>query len=127
MRAAALTHARTVLEALPGLLVLTLLWAAGEGLASLLPAVPLTGSLWGMAILFALLTSGALPERWVRSASAGLIRILGLLFVPVGVGIVAYGSLVADHALAIAVSIVAGSAATLLAVAAAVTVAGGER
>lgn len=110
-------------DALRGLLVLTALWAVGEALAALLPAVPLTGSLWGMVFLFVLLVSGWLPESYVRRAAAGLIRVLGLLFVPVGVGIVAYGDLVAQNALALVVAIAVGSFLTLLVVAAATTLA----
>ena len=124
MRRPVLPSPRTLLEALTGLLVLTGLWALGEGLVRLLPAIPLTGSLWGMTMLFALLSSGLLPEARVRLASAALIRVLGLLFVPVGVGIVAFGPLVVEHALAIVVAIVVGSVATVLAVAGAAGVAG---
>lgn len=109
-----------VADGLRGLAVLTALWAIGEGVARWLSAVPLTGSLWGMIFLFVLLRSGLLPEAWVARASAALVRILGLLFVPVGVGIVAYGPLVIENAAALAVAIVVGSLATL-AVAAATT------
>lgn len=110
-------------DALRGLIVLTVLWAAGEALATLLPAVPLTGSLWGMVFLFLLLSAGWLPEAWIRRASAALIRVLGLLFVPVGVGIVAYGPLVIHNALALIVAIALGSLLTLMIVAAATTLA----
>lgn len=99
------------------MIILTLLWAVGEGLAALLPSVPLTGSLWGMVFLFALLSSGRLPERLVRRAAAALVRILGLLFVPVGVGIVAYGPLVMANAWALFAAIVVGSLLTMAVVA----------
>lgn len=112
-----------LVDALRGLVVLTLLWACGEGLAAVLPSVPLTGSLWGMVFLFALLWMGWLPEALIRRASAALLRVLGLLFVPVGVGIVAYGPLVVDNALALIVAIALGSLMTLLVVAAATTLA----
>ena len=108
---------RTLADALRGLFLLTALWAVGEGLVYLLPAVPLTGSLWGMLILFGLLASGVVPEAWVARMAAGLVRVLGLLFVPVGVGIVAYGPLVVNNAVALLVAIVAGSAVTLAIVA----------
>ena len=114
---------RIVVDALRGGVLLVALWAAGEGLATALPAVPLTGSLWGALILFALLSAGVLPEAWVRRAAAGLLRVLGLLFVPVGVGIVAYGPLVRSNAAALIAAIVLGSAATLAAAAWAAAVA----
>lgn len=103
------------LDLLRGLVVLSLFWAAGAGLATLLPAAGFTGSLWGMVLLFAALASGRLPEAWVARAARALLGVLGLLFVPVGVGIVAYGSLVAKNAAALAVALGLGSAATLAA------------
>lgn len=98
-----------------GLVVLSAFWAVGEGVARLLPASPLPGSLWGMLGLFAMLSAGWLPEARVRRASALLVRWLGLLFVPVGVGVVAFGDLIARHAVAIVAAIGVGSLATLLA------------
>lgn len=98
--------------------ILVVLWGLGEGVARLLPWAPLPGSLWGMLLAFLALEAGIVPEARVRRAAAELVRWLGLLFVPVGVGVVAYGELVARHASAIAVAIVVGSAATLLASAA---------
>jgi holin-like protein len=98
-----------------GLAILTGFWAGGDVLARVLPGFPLTGSLWGMLALFAVLSAGWLPERRVRRAAAFLVRWLGLLFVPVGVGVVAYGELVIREAGAIALAIGVGSAATLVA------------
>lgn len=97
-----------------GVVVLTAFWLVGEGITYLLPASPLPGSLWGMVILFLALSSGRLPERRIRRGAALLVRWLGLLFVPVGVGVVAYGELVLRFAGAIALSIVLGSLLTLL-------------
>ena len=97
-----------------GLALLTAFWAAGAGLAALLPRVPLPGSLWGVLLLFAALRGGLIPEARVRRAAALLVRWLGLLFVPVGVGVAAYGELVARNLLALTVAIGAGSLLTLL-------------
>lgn len=98
--------------------ILVALWGLGEAVARLLPWAPLPGSLWGMLLAFLALEAGIVPEARVRRAATVLVRWLGLLFVPVGVGVVAYGELVARHAGAIVVAIVVGSAATLLASAA---------
>lgn len=105
-------------DLLVGGALLTVAWALGEGVAALLPWAPLPGSLWGMLLAFAALEAGWLPEARIRRAASTLVRLLGLLFVPVGVGVVAYGELFARHAAAIAVAIVAGSIVTLLASAA---------
>jgi holin-like protein len=116
------------LDAAAGLAILTSFWVAGEALARALPGAPLTGSLWGMLGLFASLSTGWLPERRVRRVAAFLVRWLGLLFVPVGVGVVAYGELVVREAGAIALAIGVGSLATLAAtVLAAAGVARGRR
>ena len=105
-------------DLLVGFALLVVAWALGEGVAALLPWAPLPGSLWGMLLAFAALEAGWLPEVRVRRAASTLVRLLGLLFVPVGVGVVAYGELVARHAVAIVVAIVAGSIVTLAASAA---------
>lgn len=106
-------------DLLRGGALLVAAWILGEGVATLLPWAPLPGSLWGMLLAFAALEAGWLPEARVRRASQTLVRLLGLLFVPVGVGVVAYGELVARHAVAIAVAIVLGSVVTLAVAAAA--------
>lgn len=116
-------NARTLLRTLGelawGLALLTTFWALGAGIARLLPALPLTGSLWGLALLFLALRSGVIDEAWVARTSRHLIAALGLLFTPVGVGILAYERLVLDNAAAIAASLLIGSLATLLVAAAA--------
>ncbi len=119
LRSLALAVALALADLLVGGSLLVAAWALGEGVAALLPWAPLPGSLWGMLLAFAALEAGWLPEARIRRASQALVRLLGLLFVPVGVGVVAYGELVARHAVAIAVAIAAGSIITLLVAAAA--------
>lgn len=62
---------------------------AGNGLAALLP-VTIPGSIIGMLILFVLLATQILPVKWVKPGSTLLIRYMGLLFVPISVGIMSY-------------------------------------
>ncbi len=119
MRAGLGSLAVALADLLVGGALLVAAWAVGEGVAALLPWAPLPGSLWGMLLAFAALEAGWLPEVRIRRAASTLVRLLGLLFVPVGVGVVAYGDLVARHAVAIAVAIVFGSVVTLLVSAAA--------
>lgn len=95
-----------------GVAVLTALWAVGAGLRTVI-ALPLPGSLWGMVLLFLLLRLGWLPEAWVARAARTFLAALGLLFVPVGVGIVAYESLVRANLLPITVALLVGSAVTV--------------
>lgn len=98
-----------------GAVVLLLALALGDALAARLPRVPLSGPLWGMLLLFAALASGALPEAWVRPAAAPLVRLMGLFFVPLGVGILAYRPLLAAHGVAVVAALVGGSSLTLAA------------
>ena len=115
MRTRATARLAGAADALAGGALLTAFWALGEAVARLLPASPLPGSLWGMVALFGVLSVGWIPERRVRRAASFLVRWLGLLFVPVGVGVVAYGELIARFAVAIGAAIVLGSVVTLVA------------
>ena len=70
---------------LPGLLDILLCWAAGEVLSTALD-LPLPGPVIGLVLLLALLSVQQEP----RSAAVGdgLLRLLPLMFVPAGVGVV---------------------------------------
>ena len=65
---------------------------AGIFLASLLP-ITIPGSIIGMLILFVLLALQILPAKWVNPGCNILIRYMALLFVPIGVGVMQYFSL----------------------------------
>ncbi|AXW88330.1 hypothetical protein AU509_09360 [Lonsdalea britannica] len=62
---------------------------AGNTISALLP-ITIPGSIIGMLILFALLSSQILPADWVRPGCHLLIRYMALLFVPIGVGVMSY-------------------------------------
>ncbi|MFZ1874335.1 MAG: CidA/LrgA family protein [Chania sp.] len=61
----------------------------GNAIASLLP-IAIPGSIIGMLILFALLSSQILPAKWVKPGCQLLIRYMVLLFVPIAVGVMQY-------------------------------------
>lgn len=65
---------------------------AGIFIASLLP-ITIPGSIIGMLILFVLLALQILPARWVNPGCYVLIRYMALLFVPIGVGVMQYFTL----------------------------------
>ncbi len=96
-----------------GLAALLCCQLAGEVAARLL-GLPVPGPVVGMALLFAaLLARGrAAPEGLARTAD-GLLAVLGLLFVPAGVGVVMHLPLVARDWAPLALAVLAG---TLLAV-----------
>lgn len=65
---------------------------AGIFIATLLP-ITIPGSIIGMLILFVLLALQILPARWVNPGCYVLIRYMALLFVPIGVGVMQYFTL----------------------------------
>jgi holin-like protein len=84
---------------LQGLAVLLLCQSMGEALARLLKLglnLPLPGPVLGMLALAALLYWAPL-RRPVGAAADGLLAHLSLLFVPVGVGVMVHGALIAQH------------------------------
>ncbi len=103
------------MNALVGFALLWAFWGLGEVLARLLPGAPLSGSLWGMLLLYIALASGRLDGRSVAAAAGPLLRWLGLYFVPVGVGVLAFENLLRDHALAVTGALVLGTLITMLA------------
>lgn len=83
------------MNALRGLAILLLLQAAGEGLTHAL-GLPFPGPVVGLVLLLI-----ALQSQWVRepvSATADfLLAHLSLLFVPVGVGVIAHLDLITHY------------------------------
>ncbi|WP_033569928.1 CidA/LrgA family protein [Dickeya undicola] len=68
----------------------------GNAISALLP-ITIPGSILGMLVLFALLASQILPPNWVKPGCHLLIRYMALLFVPIGVGVMNYYSVLRDQ------------------------------
>lgn len=62
---------------------------AGDALADA-AGLPLPGSVVGMVLLWGALEAGVVRLSWVRDGALTLLGLLGLLFVPAGVGFVAF-------------------------------------
>jgi holin-like protein len=77
--------------------------------------LPVPGPVAGLAVLFAVLLALPRMPDALATAAEGLARHLSLLFVPAGVGVMAYFGRIADEWLPIAVALFAS---TLLAIAA---------
>ncbi|KGT95771.1 LrgA [Erwinia typographi] len=88
---------------------------AGTGLSALLP-VTIPGSIIGMLMLFTLLALQILPVEWVKPGSTLLIRYMGLLFVPISVGIMSYTDILSAQFGPIVVSCVLSTFIVLLTV-----------
>lgn len=78
--------------------------------------LPLPGSVAGMLLLAAALRMRWLPAAWVEDAAALLIRHMAMLFVPAGVGVMAYGGVLRGEWLPIAAASAASTVAVLLVV-----------
>ncbi|GKX50459.1 CidA/LrgA family protein [Budvicia aquatica] len=61
----------------------------GNGISAIIP-LDIPGSIIGMLVLFALLSSQILPPAWVKPGCHLFIRHMALLFVPISVGIMNY-------------------------------------
>jgi holin-like protein len=72
-----------------GIAILWLFLLAGQGLGDLLD-LPLPGSVLGMLLLWGALEAGVVRLAWIDRGASALLAILGLLFVPSGVGVIEY-------------------------------------
>jgi holin-like protein len=101
-----------------GLLALCLAQLAGEFLVNLVDmAVP--GPVVGMVLMLGWLTlRDPAPESGIVQVADGLLKHMQLLFIPAGVGVVQYLSVIGAAALPLVVGLVASWAAALLVTAA---------
>lgn len=90
------------------------LWAfLGLGTAAVdMLGLPLPGSVAGMLLLWAALEARIVRLEWLERGASSLLGVLGLLFVPVGVGLVQYAGAGALW-LAVIGIVLAGALATL--------------
>ena len=86
--------------------------AVGEVLARA-ATLPIPGAVIGLVLLYANLSwLGRVPDS-LGSLADGILKNLGLLFVPAGVGIVAYLNLLRSDLAAIVAAILVGTVATI--------------
>lgn len=101
-----------VLQAVTLIAQVSLLWAAsfvGHEVVEL-AHLPLPGCVAGLLVMFAALSSGVIPLRFVEQGADLLVRNLPLFFVPLAVGFVTQGRLLATHGVPIFVALVASAA-----------------
>lgn len=89
------------------------LFYLGEGIAYLLP-IGIPGSIFGLLLFFLGLTSGVIRLEWVQFGTSLLLRYMGVLFVPVSVGIMKYSDLLIQQAKALLIPNVISSLLTLV-------------
>lgn len=79
-------------------------------------AIP--GFLLGMLLMLALLAAGIVKLQWIEEGASLLLRHLSFFFIPIAVGLMAFGPLFREHGLAllatVAISALLGIAGTSL-------------
>jgi holin-like protein len=107
---------REVIDVARGMLVLLAFLYLGNAISALL-RLPVPGSVVGMVLLALSLHRGWMPPHWVRPAAELLIRHMSLLYIPPGVGVMAYFGLIRREWLPLVGAGVVGMLAVLLVVA----------
>ncbi|MCP9774870.1 CidA/LrgA family protein [Cyanobium sp. WAJ14-Wanaka] len=74
-------------------------------------ALPLPSNLVGMLLLALFLLTGLVRESWLARAAGLLQRHLAFFFVPIAVGLMAYGSLLRQHGVVLLLVILVSTAA----------------
>lgn len=97
---------------LKGMALLLAFQLAGELLAVGF-RLPISGPIVGMALLLLWMHGSGRIDVSVASASDALLANMAVLFVPVGVGAMAYGEVFRRHWLLIAIAIVIGTGVTI--------------
>ena len=73
-------------------------------------ALPIPGNLLGMVALYALLALGVVKVSWFDTTGSFLIKHLAFFFVPITVGLMKSGRLLAQHGIEIVVTLIASAA-----------------
>jgi holin-like protein len=101
-----------MMKYLLGFVILTGFFLLGKFLHDL--GVPIPGGVLGLILFFLALQIGLVKLKWVDRAAGLMLRHMVLLFVPLTVGLMDLGSLLARQALAITASLLVSLAAVLL-------------
>lgn len=99
---------------LPFLALLLICQVAGEALARL-GGLPVPGPVIGLVLLFLGLVVRGRRDPALEEPADALLGNLSLLFVPAGVGVVQYLSLLTDQWVAVAASVVGSAVAAIVA------------
>ncbi|MET1030651.1 CidA/LrgA family protein [Domibacillus tundrae] len=76
--------------------------------------IPIPASVFGMLTLLLLLLTGIVPDRFIGSGAAFLNKHLAFFFIPIAVGLMAYGDLIRSDGLALFLMIAGSSIIGLL-------------
>lgn len=96
---------------LGGFVIIMVFLLAGEALRSV--GLPLPGNVTGMILLAVALRLRIVRREWIAAAAGFLVENLSLLFVPAGVGVMAYFGVVARSWLPISLSVLVSTLVVL--------------
>jgi holin-like protein len=68
--------------------------------------LPIPGNLIGMVALYALLSLGIVKVAWFDAAGSFLVKHLGFFFIPIAVGVMDAGGLLAEHGIGTTLTLV---------------------
>lgn len=101
-----------MLACLRGMLIIVAIFYLGTKLHQW--GVPIPGGVLGLLLFYGALLSGVLKLEWVEQAAGLLLRHMVLLFVPLTVGLMELGGVLAHQAVALIASLVVSFLAVLL-------------
>lgn len=94
-------------------MIISLIALAGELLSFLIP-LPIPASIYGIAIMLALLISGRLKVESVQDVSQFLIAVMPVMFIPATVGLMDSFSLLSGSLMAYGVILVVSTVAVMI-------------
>ncbi|AVX21101.1 holin-like protein [Carboxydocella sporoproducens DSM 16521] len=89
------------------------IYQLGNYLASL-THVPIPGNVLGMSLLFFALVSGLIPLAWIEAGANLLLKHLAFFFIPISVGLMAWGHLFRQAGLQLFLALLISAAVTIL-------------
>lgn len=93
--------------------LLWLLFKAGDLVVSLLH-IPVPGNVFGMLLLFGLLTFNIIPLKWVEEGASLLLKHMTFFFIPIAVGLMVWGDLFLAQGIQLLTVVMIGAVVTIL-------------
>jgi holin-like protein len=93
--------------------LLWLIFMAGDLVVSLLH-IPVPGNVFGMLLLFGLLTFNIIPLKWVEEGASLLLKHMAFFFIPIAVGLMVWGDLFLAQGIQLLAVVMIGAVVTIL-------------
>lgn len=93
--------------------LLWLIFKAGDLVVFLLH-IPVPGNVFGMLLLFGLLTFNVVPLKWVEEGASLLLKHMAFFFIPIAVGLMIWGDLFLAQGIQLLAVVMLGAVVTIL-------------